>query len=200
MADLLRESPFGQLTRLVTRNRFFLYPEEVEPFEGHQYFNRNSEEPHPEIDKIEEDGGSQPTESRKLDDDGEASAPHPESEKAKEDDMPPRPSSTLFGEDMARAPETPRKFPSRFFRGPNLTQIVIFAGDEEAAPLEQSQSRPIAPVVSKDGTILVDWYRTDDPANPQNWSSKKKFFVALQINLYTLAVYSGSSIYVNSEL
>ena len=28
---------------------------------------------------------------------------------------------------------------------------------------------------------LVDWYATDDPANPQNWSQKKKAFVAFQI-------------------
>jgi len=39
----------------------------------------------------------------------------------------------------------------------------------------------ILPTKSKDGTILVDWYTTDNPANPQNWSSMKKAFVALQI-------------------
>lgn len=39
----------------------------------------------------------------------------------------------------------------------------------------------IVPSVSKDGTILVDWYSSDDHANPQNWSSKKKAFVAMQI-------------------
>ena len=37
-------------------------------------------------------------------------------------------------------------------------------------------------------------------ANPQNWSQKKKAFVALQIDLYTFAVYAGSAIYVSSEL
>lgn len=47
--------------------------------------------------------------------------------------------------------------------------------------LSEKTSRPIAPTVSKDGTILVDWYSTDDPANPQNWSSWKKVFVAFQL-------------------
>lgn len=47
--------------------------------------------------------------------------------------------------------------------------------------LTKEQSHTIAPSVSTDGTILVGWYSTEDPANPKNWSSKKKAFVALQI-------------------
>ena len=74
------------------------------------------------------------------------------------------------------------------------------SGDEEAPPLEQATSSPIAPTMTKDGTILVDWYRTDDAANPHNWSQKKKAFVAMQVDLYTLAVYTASSIYVSSEM
>lgn len=42
---------------------------------------------------------------------------------------------------------------------------------------------PIVPQKTGDGNILVDWYTTDDPANPQNWSSRKKAFVGLQILL-----------------
>jgi DHA1 family multidrug resistance protein-like MFS transporter len=45
----------------------------------------------------------------------------------------------------------------------------------------------------------VDWYTTDDPANPMNWSTGKKAFVAGQIDLYTFAVYMASSIYTSSE-
>ena len=47
--------------------------------------------------------------------------------------------------------------------------------------LTKETSHTIVPSVSSDGTILVDWYSATDPANPQNWSSKKKAFVALQI-------------------
>ena len=42
-------------------------------------------------------------------------------------------------------------------------------------------------------------YTTDDPANPQNWSQKKKFWVAFLIDLYTFVVYCSSSIYVSSH-
>jgi DHA1 family multidrug resistance protein-like MFS transporter len=47
---------------------------------------------------------------------------------------------------------------------------------------------------TKNGVVLVDWYYTDDAANPQNWSAARKTLVTLQIYLYTLAVYIGSAI------
>lgn len=42
--------------------------------------------------------------------------------------------------------------------------------------------------------LLVDW-AVDDPQNPQNWSTPKKFFVTFQICLLTTSVYIGSAIY-----
>jgi DHA1 family multidrug resistance protein-like MFS transporter len=46
---------------------------------------------------------------------------------------------------------------------------------------------------------LVDWYTTDDPQNPMNWSTRKKVFITGQIDLYTFAVYMASSIYTSGE-
>jgi len=68
-------------------------------------------------------------------------------------------------------------------------------------PIDRIATIPVAitPSRLKDGTILVDWYTTDDPENPQVWSASKKAFVALQICLYTFAVYIGSAIYTASE-
>jgi DHA1 family multidrug resistance protein-like MFS transporter len=63
------------------------------------------------------------------------------------------------------------------------------------ASVERHVSRPIAPEKLDDGTILVDWYTTDDPANPQNWTFGKKAVVLSQILIYTMAVYMGSAIY-----
>ncbi|KAL9029022.1 MAG: hypothetical protein Q9180_007080, partial [Flavoplaca navasiana] len=51
--------------------------------------------------------------------------------------------------------------------------------------LQRSKSVPLAPTKTTDGNILVDWYTSDDPANPQNWSNPKRGFVALIICLYT---------------
>lgn len=65
--------------------------------------------------------------------------------------------------------------------------------------MERTKTLPIAPTKTAEGNILVDWYTTDDPANPQNWSNLKRGSVALIICLYTFAVYTGSAIYTSSE-
>ncbi|KAF1995014.1 MFS general substrate transporter [Amniculicola lignicola CBS 123094] len=56
----------------------------------------------------------------------------------------------------------------------------------------------IHPVKSKDGVILVDWYSTDDPDNPYNWSSSRKTIVSALICLLTFSVYYGSAAYAPS--
>ena len=57
---------------------------------------------------------------------------------------------------------------------------------------------PFKPKVLEDGTIIVNWYGPDDPANPQNWTSSQKLVPALILNAYTFAVYLGSSIITGS--
>ncbi len=52
---------------------------------------------------------------------------------------------------------------------------------EEAFHDSRSTEEKFQIIVLSDGTVLVDWYSSDDPANPQNWSGKKKSFVATQI-------------------
>jgi len=52
--------------------------------------------------------------------------------------------------------------------------------DPETASNEKNEQL-IVPQVTADGTILVDWYTVDDPANPLNWSHKKRAMVAAMI-------------------
>jgi MFS transporter, DHA1 family, multidrug resistance protein len=52
---------------------------------------------------------------------------------------------------------------------------------------------------SKDGdneALIVDWYDDKDPANPRNWSIRKKTWVTVVICFYTFVVYGASSIIV----
>lgn len=49
-----------------------------------------------------------------------------------------------------------------------------------------------------DSDNRVGWYGEADPANPQNWRSSQKAFVAGLICVYTFAVYLGSAIYTPS--
>ncbi|KAK4973691.1 hypothetical protein LTR42_005680 [Elasticomyces elasticus] len=68
----------------------------------------------------------------------------------------------------------------------------------KTATAERTISRTLAPVRTSDGIILVDWYRSDDPEDPHNWSSAKKLFVSFEICMYSFAVYFGSSVYTSS--
>jgi DHA1 family multidrug resistance protein-like MFS transporter len=70
---------------------------------------------------------------------------------------------------------------------------------EEQLSGEKTKSIALAPTKTSDNTILVDWYSTTDPANPQNWHTTKKSLVLLQLCAYSLAVYGASSMYVPGE-
>lgn len=66
---------------------------------------------------------------------------------------------------------------------------------EQELALTKTKSIPIKATETADGTVLVDWYSTNDPANPQNWSQKKKALVALQIEWVALnEIFSGASL------
>ncbi|KAJ2974818.1 hypothetical protein NQ176_g5856 [Zarea fungicola] len=78
----------------------------------------------------------------------------------------------------------------------NITEGALEA--DEIHRLEKTQSIPIAPRRTKDGAILVDWYFTDDPEDPHNWSNNKRNAIALIICLYTFVVYTTSAIYTAS--
>lgn len=77
------------------------------------------------------------------------------------------------------------------------TRERLEAETQEA--VERQHSSIIAPERTSDGIILIDWYTTDDPANPQNWNSWKKAWVGLIIFLYTFSVYMASAIYTSAE-
>ncbi|KAJ5382911.1 Major facilitator superfamily domain general substrate transporter [Penicillium concentricum] len=69
---------------------------------------------------------------------------------------------------------------------------------DEQHEIEKVKSIAIAPKKTKDGSILVDWYYTDDPENPHNWSNRKRVLITVLICLYTFVVYTTSAIYTSS--
>ena len=170
MADLFREAPFGQLVRILSGNRFFLYPEEREDFHcPHCYHVDNAPPAEKTVEQSSDsdtnDVGSEeatkyPTHGTQLDLEKSPTSTDPDAE----DDQ---------GEEPVRA------------LGLQRTQTLPYTNErleiERRLEVERTKSRPILPSRTADGIILVDWYNTDDPANPQNWSQKKKAFVAFQI-------------------
>lgn len=67
------------------------------------------------------------------------------------------------------------------------------------AELEKIKSIPITPRKTRDGSILVDWYYSDDQENPHNWGNLKRALITTIICLYTFVVYTTSAIYTASE-
>lgn len=171
MSDLIREAPLGQFLRWVTKNRLFPYPEELPGFELPESYNAvlRSEK---EIER--------PV-SRKQ---------QKKDTSSQSDDLKSTPDSESFNQDIELQRTLSRQDTRQFTQERLETEI------QDA--IERVASKPIYPVKTADGLVLVDWYSTDDPANPQNWSMGKKSWVGLLICLYTFVVYTGSAIYTSS--
>ncbi|KAF2143070.1 uncharacterized protein K452DRAFT_225726 [Aplosporella prunicola CBS 121167] len=212
MSDLIRDAPLGQLIRLVTRNRYLKYPEERPDFQcpdcySHpdkrldsaitDAFSPEVEPTQEEVEKPEEAEDPEKQRSDSSDDDTV------DLEKSRTTDTTRSQRANLRRARTASSNRSAQTQLEHVITGTAAQRIITYADLERQfsiASLEKGPSRPIEPTHLDDGTILVDWYLTDDQENPQNWSAKKKAFVALQICLYTLAVYMGSAIYTPSEL
>ncbi|KAH8688835.1 major facilitator superfamily domain-containing protein [Talaromyces proteolyticus] len=175
MYDIIRDSPFGQITRFLTKNKWLRYVEEREDFQNPYYiFNSLPEET--EINSHAQDASSE----------------------TKPEETP------SFGSVAADSQHETSGFMHSTAQedveanGPGENPIERVVTMQTLHEIEKRMSRSIRPTQTTDGTILVDWYTTDDPDNPQNWSGFKKGFVAFQICIYSFAVYFGSSIYVGA--
>ncbi|KAL8742739.1 MAG: hypothetical protein Q9190_004832 [Brigantiaea leucoxantha] len=185
MADIIRDAPIGQIIRLVTGNRLLQYEEEKPGFELPATYNAVlNQTTSPVVEKHAD------VESPSASD----SEPEPPVQKLERNKTQETIRSVHSGQDVEMA----------LTRTKSRQDTQAWTEDrlevEKELSLERTKSMAIAPTKTADGNILVDWYTTDDPANPQNWSNLKRGFVALQICLYTFAVYSGSAIYTSSEL
>jgi DHA1 family multidrug resistance protein-like MFS transporter len=157
MRDTLREAPFGQLVRYITRNRYFQYPEEMDGFEIPEGYGTGSGTQTPETEKEAESLEGRNSIREKL-----------EQPNSSEADL----------EQQFTRPSTLRRRSLNLQRTETLPWTNERLQVERSLELEKTLSRPIAPTKTADGVILVDWYTTDDPTNPQNWASGKKALVA----------------------
>tara|TARA_R110002003_G_scaffold48_44_gene4271 strand:+ start:9823 stop:11688 length:1866 start_codon:yes stop_codon:yes gene_type:complete len=198
MSALFRDAPIGQIVRYVTGNRYLLYPEEQPDFQIPAAYNRHTR-PLPKrlsSSSTEEVPASEP-EGPPVE---EVVYPDPETvlENEKEDTASEDEHTELEKIQTARTQHTARTQISRVGTRTALQKSVSRADLEQQftlASVERGPSRPIEPETLDDGTILVDWYATDDIENPQNWAFGKKAVVLLQILMYTMGVYMGSAIY-----
>jgi DHA1 family multidrug resistance protein-like MFS transporter len=178
MLEILREAPLGQAIRYISGNKLLQYPEELLSFQlPFQYLYQLEEN-----EKL----GARDQDSSISD-------------------------GAVF--ELARGNDTVGFEPRRPAEDDleNLGQVRSIASIR-AAPytneriraerefdLQRSRSIPIIPQKTNDGVVLVDWYTTDDPANPQNWSSFKKGFIVFILCFYTWTVYCDGPIYATAS-
>ena len=177
----------GQLIRWVTGNRLLQYPEELPGFELPATYNAllNSSGKSPEALRAVT---REPTRQSSVSS-SEGATPASDLEKIKTEEPNP------YDKDVESLRLSKTK--SRLETTPYTNERLEI---EAELAIERTQTKPIVPQKTSDGNILVEWYTTDDEANPQNWSNRKRFVVSLIICIYTFVVYTGSAIYTSSEL
>lgn len=198
MSALIRDAPIGQVIRWVTNKRYLKYPEERDDFEipaSYVQLQHGGDKTIPAESTSEETPATEP-EHPPME---EVVYPDPETVLDQEEAIDEKEDlSDLEKIQTVRTAHTARTQISRVGTRTALQKSISRADLEQQfslATVERGPSRPIEPEKLDDGTILVDWYTTDDAENPQNWSFGKKAVVLAQILMYTMAVYMGSAIY-----
>lgn len=197
MYDIIRDAPLGQTIRWVSGNKYLQYPEEAPDFELPPQYRMAAED-----EKTSQPLGSDLSRSRtrieQPDELDEASQHNPSIDSSrtgevadvelgqvatrKEDGELERLRTIKSTASVPTAPYTAERFES-----------------EQHMQTLRTQSIAIVPEKTKDGVILVDWYTTDDPANPQNWSRGKKAFITLVVCGYTWATYIAGALFAPCE-
>jgi MFS transporter, DHA1 family, multidrug resistance protein len=149
MADLIRESPIGQVIRFLTRNKYLRYPEEIPgfqiPWEG--VANAPVEEKLADLFDGSNQGADEKNEER-------------DAEKDLERENFARKTTTRGTLDTGLgAVETISRTRTREQTVPYSTERFATELEEQA---ERQQSTIIVPQKTSDGITLVDWYTTDE--------------------------------------
>lgn len=76
-----------------------------------------------------------------------------------------------------------------------MNQVPL--GEDGQGRLNDLESKPgtFYPEITRDGTVFVGWYDTNDQDNPHCWPRWVRFMVYVQINFYTFIIYVSSSIF-----
>ena len=198
MASYLQETSTGQIIRFLTRKRVFRYPEEDPnfkiPWEQVQVTEKEAEieAQAPATNGQSSSSDSSPRQTPAAD---EKLDPISQRNQPSERGL-----STIQTQSSSVAARDFGLVTTRTKTREQTAQYTTERFDiEQQEAIERKQSSVIAPQKTADGITLVDWYTTDDPANPQNWNSWYKAFVTLQIFLYTFGVYAASAIYAPAE-
>ena len=197
MESVIRDSTLGQIIRFATNNRVLKYPEEQEGFQCPPAYGHSTGKKSVDItSSASTQVVPSPLDEKDIEKALPLSTPAGERHNPLQTTatVPDRDAESSDNESIERnlSKITSRAVMSHVTTRADLEQAYTNATIQE--DMKTQPSRPIAPTRTADGTILVDWYTTQDKENPQNWSHRKKAMVVVQIYFYTLAVYIGSAI------
>jgi DHA1 family multidrug resistance protein-like MFS transporter len=169
--ETIRDSSLGQVIRLMTNNKYLRHPEEHPDFRLPQSYD---------IPNVTE----------------EKEAPFSGNESTT-DRTPAEPEEDNYDDTQLEKRLSSQSLTGVASHGYDLEQAITRS---TVNPTSRAITHQITPSRTKDGVVLVDWYTTgayilnfydnlsrilvklltraqDDPANPQNWSSRKKVIV-----------------------
>ncbi|KAF4438722.1 Transporter mfs1 [Fusarium acutatum] len=184
MLNLNREAPLGQLVRFLSRNKFLKYPEERADFELPQQYHDGLKAA--EADQLPESTHPSVIPVVDMEEDQEVEQ---QTHLADPESIDQDADQDLEGLGRSRTINSIRTIP--------YTEDRMRVAENLRA--QRTQSIPIVPQTTSDSVVLIDWYTTDDPANPQNWSNLNKYFVLFVMCFYTFTVYAAGPIYATAE-
>jgi DHA1 family multidrug resistance protein-like MFS transporter len=155
MADLVREAPLGMIVRRFTGSKVLKFPEEKDGFHLPDTWKLVADAVEPSTGALELKG---PVGREEV----SAVLPEPDAVHEKKHHH------HLHLEGAVT------RVISRFHTRPWTEERFNIEKGEE---LESATHQAIMPQKTNEGHILVDWYTTTDPDNPQNWSPKKKNWI-----------------------
>lgn len=129
MNDVLRDSPFGQIVRYLSKNKYFQYAEERDGFEN-PYYGSTTLQKETDIELPTTAASSNTTlEETANSQEAKAEVPLAEATNDVENGQSDNP----------------------------IERVITLQSHSE---VQRTESRPIKPTTTSDGTILVDWYTT----------------------------------------
>jgi DHA1 family multidrug resistance protein-like MFS transporter len=189
MFDLIRDAPIGQLIRLAIPNRPLQYPEEAPDFQCPLCY-KGTEENDPNATDTETPSKAFPVVQ---------ASPQPlpaDDTEALPQEVGPFNEKDIDrgGNGRPRPNQTPELDSAENHR-PRLGRVCTLKSLQKSCTRAELEGQFLKAMLELDnvstetvvperlvcGTVLVDWYNSNDPANPKNWSTAKKSFVSVLI-------------------
>jgi len=176
MKELVRDTVFGHFLRLVTKGKVMTFEEERDSSLWKRYVDKEKSGRMAHHGHTGEEEKENEKETKDTDD-----SESPERGIWQKDEE----SENRAGQNQAVLSQN---------GGPRNSSETRLGSLDNGQQRNEISCVPVDPEKGRDVSV-VTWYGENDPENPLNWSTPKKFFVTGMICLLTFSVYIGSAIY-----